>query len=172
FRTEVEDQIAYVSSPTDGTPLTPACAAFFGTFGGYQNFDEVRSQGAEFAGQMQVTDDLDVAVAYTFTDASITSRDRRLRDVPRHEGSFQVNWTGGAEGLTLGVDGRYRSNEDNFGGTSDSFFVARVRASYEVAGGGPEFFIRVENAFDEDYEESFGSGTPDRSVFGGVRVKY
>ncbi|MEM1138959.1 MAG: TonB-dependent receptor, partial [Pseudomonadota bacterium] len=31
FRTEVEDQIAYVSSPTDGTPLTPACAAFFGT---------------------------------------------------------------------------------------------------------------------------------------------
>jgi vitamin B12 transporter len=50
-----------------------------------------------------------------------------------------------------------------------SYTVARLAASYRVTDR-IELFSRVENAFDEKYQESISYATPGRSIYGGVRV--
>ena len=51
----------------------------------------------------------------------------------------------------------------------DSFTVWNLAATYDV-NRYIEFYTRVENLFDERYEEVFLFGTPVRSIYGGIRV--
>ncbi len=172
FRSRIRDQIVYDGSPETGTALSDACAGFWGPFGGYQNQARVRTQGLEVAISAQPLDSVRFGMAYTLTDADLLTNNTPLRDVPRHEASVELSWTGWQDRLTLGADGRYRSSEPNFGGASDSFFVARLRGEVALWPDRLTLFSRVENLFNADYEESFGNGTPGRSGYVGLRARY
>ena len=53
----------------------------------------------------------------------------------------------------------------------DSFDVWNLIATYDVQQWA-QAYVRVDNLFDEEYEEILNAGTPIRSIYFGVNVKY
>ena len=53
--------------------------------------------------------------------------------------------------------------------TLDDYLVVNVAASYKVSPG-VELYGRLENAFNEDYQEVFGFETADTAAYVGVRL--
>jgi len=53
----------------------------------------------------------------------------------------------------------------------DSFEVVNLAVNYDIS---KQFqaYVRVDNLFDEEYEEILFFGTPGRSVFGGIRANF
>jgi len=51
----------------------------------------------------------------------------------------------------------------------DDYVVVNLSGSFKVHKY-VEVFARIENLFDEDYEEAFGYGTPGISAYGGVKL--
>jgi vitamin B12 transporter len=49
--------------------------------------------------------------------------------------------------------------------------VVNLAASYNVTKNW-QAYVRVDNLFNETYEEIFPFGTPIRSIYGGVRMNY
>ncbi len=55
--------------------------------------------------------------------------------------------------------------------TLDSYWLATIAASYEFAHG-VELFGRVENAFDDHYQDVYGFETAGIAAYAGVRLTY
>jgi vitamin B12 transporter len=53
----------------------------------------------------------------------------------------------------------------------DSYVVANLAGSYQLTEG-LQLFGRVENLFDEEYEEVYSYGSLGRSAFAGVRASF
>ena len=52
--------------------------------------------------------------------------------------------------------------------TLDAYTVVRLAAQYDITPYA-RIYGRIENLFDEDYEEIFGFETPEFAAYGGVR---
>ena len=52
----------------------------------------------------------------------------------------------------------------------DSYVLVNIGANYQVTEN-VDLYLRVENLFDEDYEEVIGFATPGSSVYGCVRIR-
>lgn len=145
----------------------------------FANVKETRRAGIEatLAGTMK---QIDWFLAYTYLDAtfeddfevlspnhpfadadgeiSVLSGDR-IPGLPEHSAKFGVNYALSGK-LSLGFDFLYnsdqvlRGDESNQIGTLDGYVVAGLRARYQV-NDNVEFYARVSNLFDEDYE-TFG----------------
>ena len=80
------------------------------------------------------------------------------------------------EGLLQGkaevaVNVQYVGERDDTGGVAHAYIVVNLYGSYRV-NENVELFARVENLFDEQYQELAGCNSADASAFGGVRVNY
>jgi vitamin B12 transporter len=64
----------------------------------------------------------------------------------------------------------YNDEEGDSRGTVDSWTRADLSASYQLSKN-IELFARIENLFDEDYQQIFGYGTPERSGYIGARYQ-
>jgi vitamin B12 transporter len=77
-------------------------------------------------------------------------------------------------GLRANLEGRFvgqRFNDVNNNESIPSFNVWNFSATYDVTKN-IQAYMRVDNLFNEQYEEILFFGTPIRSVFGGVRLNY
>ncbi|MFC3230746.1 TonB-dependent receptor plug domain-containing protein [Marinibaculum pumilum] len=166
FRVDIRDQIAYDSFRT----LPAACQPYFGTTGGYGNRDTVRSDGVEFAVAAEPVDRFVVRGSYTYDRANDTSTDTSLADVPAHKAYLDLSY-GVTDALRVGGSARYQSSQRNFVGWSDPFTVFGLRADYDLRPN-VSLFGRVENVLNHQYEERAGIGTPDRSVYAGIRARF
>ncbi|MEE8112694.1 MAG: TonB-dependent receptor, partial [Acidobacteriota bacterium] len=54
---------------------------------------------------------------------------------------------------------------------ADSYVVANLAGSVRV-GNAVEIFARIDNLFDEEYQEVLGFNAPDRSAFAGVKWSF
>ena len=137
-------------------------------------------QGVEVTAAMEITPDLTVRGAYTWLDAT-TPLD--VREIRRAENSGRIDidyrfdeGRGKIHGAAV-----YNGEMEDLAFRQPAFLVERVTlddywllslaASYEVQKG-VEFFGRVENMLDEDYQEVFGFDTAGASVYGGVKVTF
>ena len=76
--------------------------------------------------------------------------------------------------LSVTLDLRFVDSQfDDLGNTQhvDSFTVVNVAANYDLSER-TQAYVRVDNLFDEAYEEVLNFGTPGLSVFGGLRVNF
>lgn len=76
------------------------------------------------------------------------------------------------ESLGISLDYRYvgsRFNDTTNTQKQGSFGVVNVAVTYDVTKQ-VQIFGRIENLFNQDYEEILFFGSPIRSVFGGVRI--
>ncbi len=144
--------------------------------GGYQNIDLVDSQGVELHGAYQLTDWLRVSADYAYIDAEDGAGNAVVR-VPEHSGdlTFSIDPEGPFSGAVLVRYNGEEQDDTDFDGAPDTPVDAWTRVdltgSYDL-NDQIELFGRVENLFDEDYQQILGFGTPGMSGSVGVRLRY
>ncbi|MCR9270065.1 MAG: TonB-dependent receptor [Hyphomonadaceae bacterium] len=137
---------------------------------GYFNEAVTESTGLELAGRYDLNDWLSVSAAYAYIDASDTNGDALIR-TPEHSGDIRlsVDPEGPFSGAILI---RYNGEEADFGTTQvDAWTRVDLTGSYALSET-VEVFGRIENLFDEEYQQILGYGTPDISGSVGIRLRY
>ena len=144
--------------------------------GGYQNIDQVDSRGVELYGAYQLTDSLSVSADYAYIDAEDGVGNVVAR-VPEHSGdvTLSIDPEGPFSGAVLVRYNGEEQDDTDFDGVPDTPVDAWTRVdltgSYDL-NDQVEFFGRVENLFDEEYQQILGYGTPDLSGYLGIRLRY
>lgn len=135
--------------------------------------------GVEFAFKVDALEDLSLAASYTYTDAKDDSGLREVRR-PKHLGSVNVTYrfleNRGALDLGLNYNGTMQDSEFIFATpetqvTLEDYVLATVAASFDVTDT-IQVYGRVENAFDEDYQDVFGFASPGIGAYAGIRIKF
>ena len=150
---------------------------------GYRNVSAASARGMEASASVLAGSAVRLRADYTFTDAEDESQGTPDSGLPllrrsRHQAGVALEFAPSPR-MDVGVEVRYVGERDDkdFGAfpaervTLDAYAVARVTASAEVARG-VRVIARLENAFDEEYREVFGFGTPGRAVHVGVRAAF
>jgi len=142
---------------------------------------ESRRRGIELSGEWRPVQGLRLAANYTYSDTRELNAGagNALREVrrPEHTANLLGDYTAGR--LTVGgalayVGERIDSDFDLFPAprlTLDAYVLASARVAYQIVEG-LEAFARIENAFDEDYQDVVGYATQGRSLYAGLRFRF
>lgn len=155
FKNDIEDYIEWVSTG--------------GWSGIYQNGGDITTRGLETSVQIYPSDLFDLNLSYTYTDTKDTNGDSLLKR-PRHKGNLSLNlYPDDEKQITL--DLLYVGEQDDISETLDDYILVNLAGSHQIT---PNIkgFIRVDNLFDEDYEEVAGYGTAGLSAYAGVKLTF
>ncbi len=138
----------------------------------FENLNEVKSRGLELRGRYQATRWLTLSVNYAYIDAR-SGTDERLPFLPRHSAdvTLRIQPEDRFTGTVL-----VRHNGEELSNLADDLSLA-AWTRVDVAGRyrltqRAEWFGRIENLFDADYQQISGYGTPGVSGWLGVRLRY
>jgi vitamin B12 transporter len=146
------------------------------------NVGLARAQGFEGSVKFKLVQDqpwirsLDLQFQYTYTSTDNLTEGQegtRLPKWPLNQWSTILSYQP-IEALRTNLEGRFVGQRyNNFGNTGSigSFYVFNFSATYEV-NKQIQVYTRVDNIFNEKYEEVLNFGTAIRSVFGGVRMNF
>lgn len=142
---------------------------------------ESRRHGIELSGEWRPATGLLVSANYTYTDTREPEGPgtETLREIrrPKHTANVAADWRSGP--LTLGgslayVGERVDRDFDLFPAPIvklDAYALASARFAYRISEA-LEAYARVENGFDEHYQDVVGYATPGRSVHAGIRLRF
>ena len=137
----------------------------------YENLDRTKAQGIEVAGEFSFAANIALAAGYAYIDAEdATTGERQIR-TPRHSGDFVLSYQG--ERLSAAASLIYNGEETEglFGEDVDAWVRVDLSGAYRLTDA-VELYGRIENLFDEDYQQVSGFGTPGLSAYGGVRLTF
>jgi vitamin B12 transporter len=176
---------AYFQNTYQDLINTPFTGVTFGfaNFGPYTNIDRAFAAGTELSAAWNPTPVTTVTLSYTNLDARNLVTGRRLLRRPSDQ--LNVNWNrkllnnrANLNFNTLYVSGRA---DEDFNGPPDpvtgggtpvtlpSYIVVNVAGSYDV-NRNLQVFGRIDNLFDQRYEQVFGFGTMPISFYGGLTL--
>jgi vitamin B12 transporter len=163
FRSRLENYIEFVWGFADGIST-----------GRPENVAEARLSGVEVAGEIRVGP-FNSFASYTWLEAEDLAGARLLRR-PRHQASAGATFRP-SETWSIGLEGNWvYGREDTSGETfaridAEDYFVARLTGRYRMS---PRFelFGRVENLFDQRYEEVHGYPALGRGFYAGARASF
>ncbi len=139
---------------------------------GYQNIASTRAFGLEASVSADLLETLSTTATYTYTESRNGQTGQILARRPKHEGSLGLDWTPMDDlrtGLTMTAAAH---NYDSATGRHlGGYAVFDATAAYDVTEGA-EVFGRVENLFDQQYQEVDTYGTAGRAAYVGVRLRY
>ena len=144
-----------------------------------QNIGLVVTKGFEASVKFTLAKDLpgikslDLQAQYTNTLSRNQQTGNRAPRTPVDQWSLILSYQP-IEPLRVSLEGRYvgsRFNDVNNLQKLGAFDVWNLIANYDVAKW-VQAYVRAENLFNEKYEEILNFGTPVRSVYAGVKVKY
>lgn len=143
-----------------------------------------KRQGVELAATLSLSNGLSLNGTYTYTDSTEqrVAGGPRLIEVrrPKHAGSLGAAYVFYDDRARVFADAVFNGNmEDNeFVSTTprtrvtlDSYTVVNVGGSFKF-NDKLEAFGRIENLFDEDYEEIYSFNTPGRTTFIGLKGSF
>lgn len=143
-----------------------------------------KRQGVELSATLNLTNGLSLNGTYTYTDATeqTVTDGPRLREVrrPEHAGSLgaaYVFYDGRARVFGEAVingsmeDNEFVNSTSRTRVTLDSYTVVNVGGSFKF-NDKLEAFARVENFFDEEYQEVFSYNAPGRTAFVGLKGNF
>lgn len=140
---------------------------------------ESTRQGIEVTASVRPHEKIEIVGAYTYLEAEEPDGREEVRR-PTHSGSVNAayRFAGDRGSVNLGVIYNGDMEDVVFDAftfaqgrrTLDSYVVVNLAMHYDVRPN-VRIFGRVENLFDEDYEEVFGYNTPDVAAYGGVRIR-
>ncbi|MBT5242042.1 MAG: TonB-dependent receptor [Rhodospirillaceae bacterium] len=134
--------------------------------------------GIEAAFRVDPLDAVSLSASYTYTDAKDDGGARELRR-PRHTGSLNVTYrfAGNRAAVDFGLNynGEMQDSEFIFATpetsvTLDDYVLGTLAASFDVTDR-VQLIGRVENLFDESYQEVFGFASPGIGAYAGVRIR-
>ena len=139
--------------------------------------DESDRRGVELTLDAKLGEDWTLDAAYTYLDATEAGREE-VRRAP-HTGSLNLTYRfldRASTTLTVRYNGEQQDNEFVNATPADrvtlpAFTVVNLNASYDLTGN-IQLFGRVENLFDEDYEEVFSYRTPGVAAYAGLRSRF
>ncbi len=138
--------------------------------GGYLNIAKVESTGLELSGALALGDTLSLSLDYAYIDAE-DGDGNALPRIPEHSGDLTLSYApaGPFSGAVLL---RYNGSETNTDATTlDSWLRVDLTGRYTLSES-LEVYGRIENLFDEDYQQILGYGTPGLSASLGIRLRY
>ena len=137
--------------------------------GGYENIDKVNSKGFEIALDYQISKLMSLYLNYSYID-SVDGNGSSLFYVAKDSGEagliYELN-----NSYSGSIIARYNGSESSSYGKIDSWIRFDINGSYRLSSTN-ELYFRIENLLDEEYQQIFGYGTPERSGFIGLRVKF
>lgn len=138
-------------------------------------------EGIEVSGRFAILSNLSLGLSYTFLDAQDSEDVREVRrpnhaaradlaygfDDGRGEINIAVVYNGESVNQVLGAPSFFPVGRIKL----DDYWLVSAAASYKLSDD-VEIFGRVENLFDEDYEEVFGYSTPGVAAYAGLRWSF
>jgi vitamin B12 transporter len=138
---------------------------------GYQNLGRSESKGLEVTFWAELLDGLELSANYTQNDAIDKDTGSQLIRQPEHAAFAALDWAV-TESFSASLMATYNGEEFDFGGSqTDAWTRIDLRAAWDLTEA-VQFYARVDNLFDEDYQHTVGYGTPGRSGFIGVRTNW
>ncbi|MFO0417534.1 MAG: TonB-dependent receptor domain-containing protein [Pseudomonadota bacterium] len=141
-----------------------------------ENIDDSRTQGIELSSNLKVSDEFSTRLAYTYTDTENETTGESLLRRPRNKSSLTLVYAPGerfrAQAQWRLYSGRFDSDFGTFPPTRVSlagYGIVDLAASYKLSDT-LELFGRVNNLFDQEYQEVLGFGTMGAAAYGGIRV--
>jgi vitamin B12 transporter len=132
------------------------------------NVGRARSRGVEAEARL-AAGPFHGRLAASWLDAENLDTGTALPRRPEKSASLVLGWT--AARWTASVVGRYAGERTDVGGVAlDAYAVADLGVSWRA--GRFEPYARVENLFDERYEEAAGFPAPDRALVGGLALDF
>ena len=140
------------------------------------NVGRAITSGVELTGTLYLADATYVTTNYTHTDTRDRGTDQDLLRRPRHKVSVRLNHRFLQDRANLNFGYRWVGDRDdnnfNFARTTlDDYSTLDVAMSYDVSDT-LQLFARVDNIYDEIYEETFGFATPRVSAFAGATITF
>ncbi|MEP0862672.1 MAG: TonB-dependent receptor [Ignavibacterium sp.] len=145
------------------------------------NINKAQTSGIEFFTQFKPLDNFYLKANYTFTKAfdkseGVTAEDEPLLRRPEHKAglfvSYDINTKINSSIEAIYVGKRFDKDFSLFPAervTLNSYLILNLAASYKVTDF-LQFFGRIENILDKEYEEVFGYGTPGISFYAGLSL--
>lgn len=138
--------------------------------GGYFNVAEVESRGLELAGELSLPASLRLTVDYAYIDAK-DGDGAPLTRLPEHSGDLTLSYDAPGR-FSTALLLRYNGSEQNTDGTVlDRWWRVDLTGRYALSER-VELYGRIENLFDEDYQQILGYGTPGVSGSLGLRMRF
>ena len=152
--------------------FNPATFSFF-------NVGSAVAKGVELSSVWQVNDATSVTSSYTRTDTRDRATDLPLLRRPANKASVGVNRRLLNNRANVNLTGLFVGNRDDKDFTAfpatrvvvPHYFVINAAGSYDLTPRS-QIFVRVDNLFNERYQEVFGFGTPPLSAYGGLAVNW
>ena len=160
----------------------PCASSPFGCFRPTNLEGKSERQGIEVAGKFQITPNVILGLAYTYLDANNADGQQEVRRPP-HSGRADVTYLFDNGRGTFNIAAVYNGDmRDNVFATNnilappaittlDQYWLVAAAASYKLQPG-VEVFGRVENLFNQKYEEIFGYETAGLAAYAGVRLTF
>ena len=139
------------------------------SLGGYENIDFVESDGFEISSNSKVSETVNLFINYSYID-SIDGNGLRLINIPKDSGELVLTYAPSSK-LSGSMALKYNGSEISTYGNLNSWSRVDINLFYKL-NNFSEVYFRVENLFDEDYQQVFGYGTPDRSGLAGIKVTF
>ena len=147
------------------------------SFTSLENIGQATTEGVETFIAVKLTERFGARFDYTYTDAVDDTTGLELLRRPKHKASLNLSWLPidrlslSATALYVGsqVDGNRSFSIQRL--DADPYFVVNFAANYDC-GRGVTIFARIDNVFDERYENPTGFQRPGFGAFGGVRVAW
>jgi vitamin B12 transporter len=145
------------------------------TFTTYENIAQARTEGVEAFAAVALAPNLGVRGDYTYTRAIDATTGLELLRRPRHKASLTTEWNA-TDALLLSATVVHVSNwidTDREGlilrFNAPGYTVVNLAANYKVSDQ-LTAFARIDNLFDEHYQNPTGFLRPGLGAFAGVRV--
>lgn len=137
--------------------------------GGYANVARARSTGVELSASVVLTRWLKASVGYSLIDTD-DGNGQPLERVPEHAGNLRLGITP-TERLSASLLVRYNGKEQDAAGTNADWVRVDLAGRYAL-GDAIQLFARIENLFDEHYQQVIGYGTPGRAAWAGAEFGF
>ena len=146
------------------------------TFTSYANVGRAETDGVESFVSWQLLETLSLRADYTFTEANDEILDQELLRRPKHKASLDAKWQVTS---ALSFDAQFLyvgpwqdATRDSFVSqvTAPGFTTTNIAASYDITGNFT-LYGRIDNLFDENYQDPIGFLHPGRGFYAGIRAR-
>ncbi len=135
----------------------------------YGNIAKLKARGIESSLEWFPCEYFDMKIGYTYTDTKNTDG-KRLDRRPLHKANVDIN-VHPVDKVTVNLSTLYASDREDGSETLDAYTLVNLAGSYQYRPN-LKVFARVDNLFDEDYEEVAGYGTAGISAYAGVKLDF
>jgi vitamin B12 transporter len=144
----------------------------FVDFVGYINRSRAEAEGVELIASIRPCEDISIAANYTYTDTEDKTTGEELPRRAKDKAGVDVNYRFNDK-TNLNLNVVYVGDRLNLVGGErvGGYTLVNLAASYDI-NEHLQWFARIDNLFDRDYEEVAGFGTPGFSVFSGLKLMF